>query len=65
MRSPLSGGLPSTLGDCNRIRELDGLRGVAIGMMVIYHFFQSTIVATPGTAMAYLQAATRLSLVWR
>ncbi len=38
MRSSLSGGLPSTLGDCNRIRELDGLRGVAIGMVVLFIF---------------------------
>ena len=61
MRSAFSTGLPKTLGDFNRIRELDGLRGVAIGMVVIYHYFQATIVATPGTSLAYLQAAARLS----
>ncbi len=60
MRSSLSGGLP-TLGDCNRIRELDGLRGVAIAMVVIYHLFQSTLEVPPGSALAYLQAAARLS----
>ena len=60
MRSSLSGGLP-TLGDCNRIRELDGLRGVAIGMVVIYHFFQSTMEVPPGSVFSYLQAAARLS----
>ena len=48
MRSPLSGGLPNTLGDCNRIRELDGLRGVAIGMVVLFHFFQNTMAFPPG-----------------
>jgi peptidoglycan/LPS O-acetylase OafA/YrhL len=61
MRSPFSGGLPSTLGDCNRIRELDGLRGVAISMVVIFHYLQNSLVARPGSALSYLQAAARLS----
>ena len=60
MRSSPSGGLP-TLGDCNRIRELDGLRGMAIGMVVVFHYFQITLVARPGSTLAYLQAAARLS----
>jgi peptidoglycan/LPS O-acetylase OafA/YrhL len=53
--------LPPKPGDCNRIRELDGLRGAAIAMVVIYHLFQITLVARPGSALAYLQAAARLS----
>ena len=57
MRSPLSGGLPNTLGDCNRIRELDGLRGVAIGMVVLFHFFQNTMAFPPGSALSYVQAS--------
>jgi peptidoglycan/LPS O-acetylase OafA/YrhL len=48
-------------GDSGRIRELDGLRGIAIAMVVIFHYFQLTIVAHPGSALAYLQAAARLS----
>jgi peptidoglycan/LPS O-acetylase OafA/YrhL len=60
MRGPLSGGLP-TLGDCNRIRELDGLRGVAIGLVLFCHFFQLVLVFPPGSAPSYVQAATRLS----
>jgi peptidoglycan/LPS O-acetylase OafA/YrhL len=61
MRSSLSGGLPSTLGDCNRIRELDGLRGVAIGMVLLCHFFQIPLAVPPATALSYAQAAARLS----
>jgi peptidoglycan/LPS O-acetylase OafA/YrhL len=60
MRGPLSGGSP-TLGDCNRIRELDGLRGVAIGMVVLFHFFQNTMAFPPGSVFSYVQAGLRLS----
>ena len=60
MRGSLSGGLP-TLGDCNRIRELDGLRGVAIGMVVLFHFFQNTMAFPPGSVFSYVQAGLRLS----
>jgi peptidoglycan/LPS O-acetylase OafA/YrhL len=61
MRSPLSRGLPNTSGDCHRILELDGLRGVAIGMVVLYHFFQNTMAFPPGSVFAYMQAGLRLS----
>ncbi len=60
MRGSLSGRLP-TLGDCNRIRELDGLRGVAIGMVVLFHFFQNTMAFQPGSVFSYVQAGLRLS----
>jgi peptidoglycan/LPS O-acetylase OafA/YrhL len=61
MSNALSGELASTLGNCNRMRELDGLRGIAIGMVVIYHFFQMTLAVRPASILAYLQAAGRLS----
>ena len=60
MRGSLSGGLP-TLGDRNRIRELDGLRGVAIGMVVLFHFLQNTMAFPPGSVFSYVQAGLRLS----
>src|SRR5260370_21839924 len=44
-----------------RIPELDGLRGLAIGMVLIFHYFQLTLVARPGSLPAYLQGAARLS----
>jgi peptidoglycan/LPS O-acetylase OafA/YrhL len=53
--------LPPSPGDSGRIRELDGLRGAAIAMVLIYHFLQSTMAVPPGSALAYLQAAARLS----
>jgi peptidoglycan/LPS O-acetylase OafA/YrhL len=61
MSKTLADVLPSKPGDSGRIRELDGLRGVAIAMVVIFHFFQGTLVARPGSALSYLQAAARLS----
>jgi peptidoglycan/LPS O-acetylase OafA/YrhL len=44
-----------------RIPELDGLRGLAIGMVLIFHYFQLTLVTRPGSLPAYLQAAARLA----
>jgi peptidoglycan/LPS O-acetylase OafA/YrhL len=48
-------------GDSGRIQELDGLRGAAIAMVVIYHYFQGVMAVRPGSALAYVQAAARLS----
>jgi peptidoglycan/LPS O-acetylase OafA/YrhL len=44
-----------------RIRELDGIRGVAIGMILAHHYFLLLIQAVPGSPLAYLQAAGRLA----
>jgi peptidoglycan/LPS O-acetylase OafA/YrhL len=48
-------------GDTSRIRELDGLRGVAIALVLICHFFQLTLQVRPGSVLAYVQAVARLS----
>jgi peptidoglycan/LPS O-acetylase OafA/YrhL len=61
MSTILSDVLPVKPGDCGRIRELDGLRGAAIAMVLFCHFFQLVLVFPPGSAPSYVQAATRLS----
>lgn len=44
-----------------RIPELDGIRGVAIGLVLLYHFAVVPAVTVPGSFWAYLQAAGRLT----
>jgi len=44
-----------------RIPELDGIRGVAIAMVLVFHFFVQPLRFLPGSALAYLQAACRLT----
>jgi peptidoglycan/LPS O-acetylase OafA/YrhL len=43
------------------IPELDGIRGLAIAMVLLSHYFILTIVAAPGSPLAYLQAAGRMA----
>jgi peptidoglycan/LPS O-acetylase OafA/YrhL len=54
-----SNGLPVNLR--GRIPELDGLRGVAIAMVVAHHYFLEPIQARPGTWLSHMQAAGRLA----
>jgi peptidoglycan/LPS O-acetylase OafA/YrhL len=47
-----------------RIPELDGIRGMAIAMVIVWHYFSAPSIANgfpAGSALAYLQAACRLS----
>lgn len=44
-----------------RIPELDGIRGIAIGMVLLHHYFLNPIKAHPDTLWSYLQAAGRLT----
>src|SRR6266849_1319328 len=44
-----------------RIPELDGLRGLAIGSVLIWHYFVSPAVATPASAFSYALVFGRLT----
>ena len=59
-----AGGLTPTIAssaETRRVPELDGLRGVAIGMVIIWHYFSSTTLVLPNSVLAHLQMATRIS----
>jgi peptidoglycan/LPS O-acetylase OafA/YrhL len=43
-----------------RIPELDGLRGIAIGTILLYHYFYIPLPATPGSVLAYLLTPGRI-----
>lgn len=45
----------------SRIPELDGIRGLAIGLVLIGHFFLVSNTVRPGTALAYVLATGRLA----
>jgi peptidoglycan/LPS O-acetylase OafA/YrhL len=50
-----------TLNIRGRIPELDGIRGVAIAMVLAHHYFLLPIQAPPATIPSYIQAAGRLA----
>jgi peptidoglycan/LPS O-acetylase OafA/YrhL len=51
----------ATSASSTRIPELDGIRGLAIGMVLVWHLYFSVIDAPMRSVMAYVQAAGRLS----
>ncbi len=52
---------PPALDLSARIPELDGLRGLAIGMVLVFHYFGLTVQARPASLLAYAMVPVRLS----
>lgn len=52
---------PPALALSGRIPELDGIRGIAIAMVLLFHYFFQPIDAPAGSFLSSLQGATRLS----
>jgi peptidoglycan/LPS O-acetylase OafA/YrhL len=44
-----------------RIPELDGLRGIGIGLILVYHYLLLAILPAPGSLLWYFQASGRLA----
>lgn len=54
------GSTKGALAFSGRIPELDGIRGLAIAIVLVYHYFFLTFEFRPGSLAAYLQATGRL-----
>src|SRR5262249_3561693 len=44
-----------------RVSELDGIRGTAIGMVLLHHYFYAALQTKPATLLSYIQVTGRLA----
>ncbi len=57
----MSGPAPVPSDTSPRVRHLDGLRGIAIGLVLVYHFVPPLLSQEPGSPGGYLTAALTLA----